>query len=34
VGINTVVTNGQCAGNAFAVRLDPAESLAFLAPYV
>jgi hypothetical protein len=34
VGINSFVNNGQCAGNAFAFRLDTAESLAFLAPYV
>ncbi len=34
VGINSYVNNRQCAGNAFAFRLDTAESLGFLAPYV
>lgn len=34
VGINSFVNNSQCAGNAFAFRLDTAESLAFLAPYL
>ena len=33
VGINSFVNNSQCAGNAFAFRLDTAESLAFLAPF-
>ena len=32
VGINSYVNNRQCAGNAFAFRLDTAESLGFLAP--
>jgi V8-like Glu-specific endopeptidase len=34
VGVNSFVNNSQCAGNAFAFRLDTAESLAFLAPYL
>jgi len=34
VGINSFVNNGQCAGNAFAFRLDTTESLTFLAPYL
>jgi len=34
VGIASFVNNGQCAGNAFAYRLDTAESLDFLAPYL
>jgi secreted trypsin-like serine protease len=34
VGVNSFVNNGQCAGNAFAYRLDTAASLAFLAPYL
>jgi hypothetical protein len=34
VGINSYVNNRQCAGNAFAFRLDTAESLGFLAPYL
>jgi hypothetical protein len=34
VGINSYVNNRQCAGNAFAFRLDTAESLGFLTPYV
>jgi secreted trypsin-like serine protease len=34
VGISSFVNNGQCAGNAFAFRLDTAESLTFLAPYL
>jgi hypothetical protein len=33
-GINSYVNNLQCAGNAFAFRLDTAESLDFLAPYL
>jgi hypothetical protein len=34
VGINSFVKNSQCAGNAFAFRLDTAESQTFLAPYL
>jgi hypothetical protein len=34
VGINSFVKSGQCAGNAFAFRLDTAESQTFLAPYL
>jgi hypothetical protein len=34
VGIASFVSNGNCTGNAFAYRLDTAESLAFLAPYL
>jgi V8-like Glu-specific endopeptidase len=34
VGIASFVNNGQCSGNAFAYRLDTAESLDFLAPYL
>jgi len=34
VGINSFVNNRHCAGNAFAFRLDTAESLGFLAPYL
>jgi trypsin len=34
VGLNSFVKNRQCAGNAFAFRLDTAESLGFLAPYL
>jgi len=34
VGIASFVLNGQCTGNAFAYRLDTAESLGFLAPYL
>lgn len=34
VGISSFVNNGQCAGNAFAFRLDTAESLTFLARYL
>jgi hypothetical protein len=34
VGINSFVKNAQCAGNSFAFRLDTAESLGFLAPYL
>jgi hypothetical protein len=33
VGINSYVSNRQCAGNAFAFRMDTAESLGFLALY-
>jgi hypothetical protein len=32
VGINSFVKNAKCAGNAFAFRMDTAESLGFLAP--
>jgi hypothetical protein len=32
VGINAFVKNAKCAGNAFAFRMDTAESLRFLAP--
>jgi V8-like Glu-specific endopeptidase len=34
VGVASFVSNGRCAGNAFAYRLDTAESLDFLAPYL
>jgi V8-like Glu-specific endopeptidase len=34
VGIASFVSNANCTGNAFAYRLDTAESLAFLAPYL
>jgi hypothetical protein len=34
VGVASFVSNGQCTGNAFAYRLDTAESLGFLAPYL
>jgi hypothetical protein len=34
VGINSFVKNRHCAGNAFAFRMDTAESLGFLAPYL
>jgi V8-like Glu-specific endopeptidase len=34
VGIASFVSNGNCTGNAFAYRLDTAESLAFLGPYL
>jgi hypothetical protein len=34
VGVASFVNNGRCAGNAFAYRLDTAESLDFLAPYL
>ncbi|MEO8290755.1 MAG: trypsin-like serine protease [Gaiellaceae bacterium] len=34
VGISSFVNNRQCAGNAFAYRVDTAESLAFLGPYM
>jgi hypothetical protein len=33
VGINSYVKNRQCAGNAFAFRMDTAESLGFVAAY-
>lgn len=34
VGISSFVKNRHCAGNAFAFRMDTAESLGFLAPYL
>ena len=34
VGVASFVNNGRCAGNAFGYRLDTAESLDFLAPYL
>lgn len=34
VGINSYVNNRQCAGNAFAFRMDTSEALTFLAPYL
>jgi V8-like Glu-specific endopeptidase len=34
VGVASFVNNGRCSGNAFAYRLDTAESLDFLAPYL
>ena len=34
VGISSFVNNQNCTGNAFAYRVDTAESLAFLAPYL
>lgn len=34
VGINSYVNNTQCAGNAFAFRMDTAEAQNFLAPYL
>ena len=34
VGIASFVSNGNCTGNAFAYRLDTAESLGFLAPFL
>jgi V8-like Glu-specific endopeptidase len=34
VGVASFVSNGNCTGNAFAYRLDTAESLGFLAPYL
>jgi hypothetical protein len=34
VGINSYVSNRQCAGNAYAFRLDTTEARAFLAPYL
>ena len=33
-GVSSFVNNAQCAGNAFAYRVDTAASLAFLAPYL
>jgi len=34
VGVASFVNNRRCSGNAFAYRLDTAESLDFLAPYL
>jgi hypothetical protein len=34
VGINSFVSNQHCAGNAYAYRMDTAEALGFLAPYL
>jgi hypothetical protein len=34
VAISSFVNNAQCAGNAFAYRVDTEESLDFLAPYL
>jgi Trypsin len=34
VAVNSFVSNRQCAGNSFAYRLDTAEAMAFLAPYL
>ena len=34
VGINSYVNNSQCAGNAFAFRMDTAQAQNFLAPYL
>jgi Trypsin len=34
VGISSFVKNANCTGNAFAYRVDTADSLAFLAPYL
>jgi V8-like Glu-specific endopeptidase len=34
IGINSYVNNRRCAGNAFAFRLDTAESVGFLAPHL
>ncbi len=34
VGISSFVNNANCTGNAFAYRVDTAESLAFLEPYL
>jgi secreted trypsin-like serine protease len=34
VGISSFVSNSRCAGNAFAFRMDTAEALGFLAPYL
>lgn len=34
VGLNSYVNNSRCAGNAFAFRMDTAEALGFLAPYL
>jgi hypothetical protein len=34
VGVSSFVNNDNCAGNAFAYRLDTAASLVFLSPYL
>jgi hypothetical protein len=34
VAVNSFVSNRQCAGNSFAYRLDTAEAMDFLAPYL
>jgi hypothetical protein len=34
VGINSYVNSSKCTGNAYAYRLDTAESLDFLEPYL
>jgi hypothetical protein len=34
VGINSYLSNSQCAGNAYAFRLDTIEARAFLEPYL
>lgn len=34
VAVNSFVSNRQCAGNSFAYRLDTAEAMSFLAPYL
>ena len=34
VAVNSFVSNRQCAGNSYAYRLDTAEAMAFLAPYL
>jgi secreted trypsin-like serine protease len=34
VAVNSFVSNRQCSGNSFAYRLDTAEAMAFLAPYL
>jgi secreted trypsin-like serine protease len=34
VGISSFVNNANCTGNAFAYRVDTAQSLAFLGPYL
>jgi hypothetical protein len=34
VAVNSFLSNRQCAGNSFAYRLDTAEAMSFLAPYL
>jgi trypsin len=34
VAVNSYVSNRQCAGNSYAYRLDTAEAISFLAPYL
>jgi V8-like Glu-specific endopeptidase len=34
VAVNSFVSNRQCAGNSYAYRLDTAEAMGFLAPYL